>query len=73
VLPVLSAAVPEPESILVSCPHCGKSVPWNDESAYKPFCSERCKLIDLGDWLLEKHVIPGAEAVSPDSNSSDTE
>ncbi|MGH8321862.1 MAG: DNA gyrase inhibitor YacG [Gammaproteobacteria bacterium] len=34
-------------------------MPWTVESEWKPFCSERCKLIDLGDWLLEKHAIPG--------------
>lgn len=62
----------EQEPIRVSCPHCGKSVPWTDESSFKPFCSERCKLIDLGDWLLEKHVIPGEETAPPDS-SGDTE
>ncbi len=28
------------------------------ESKFKPFCSERCKLIDLGDWASEKHAIP---------------
>ncbi|MGH8281240.1 MAG: DNA gyrase inhibitor YacG [Gammaproteobacteria bacterium] len=44
---------------IVTCPHCGKQVPWTVESEWKPFCSERCKLIDLGDWLLEKHAIPG--------------
>lgn len=42
----------------VNCPHCGATVLWATESKYKPFCSERCRLIDLGDWLLEKHAIP---------------
>lgn len=45
---------------VVKCPHCGKAVAWTTESEFKPFCSERCGLIDLGDWLLEKHAIPGA-------------
>lgn len=43
----------------VNCPHCGKPVPWSEASPWKPFCSERCRLIDLGDWLTEKHAIPG--------------
>lgn len=42
----------------VKCPHCGTAVRWTTGSRYKPFCSERCRLIDLGDWLLEKHAIP---------------
>lgn len=44
---------------VVNCPHCGKPVPWTDASAWKPFCSKRCRLIDLGDWLAERHAIPG--------------
>jgi uncharacterized protein len=45
-------------SLVVKCPICQSSVPWNDDAKFKPFCSERCKLIDLGDWASEKHVIP---------------
>ncbi|MCG7907992.1 MAG: DNA gyrase inhibitor YacG [Candidatus Thiodiazotropha taylori] len=41
----------------VPCPNCGKSVLWQENSKWKPFCSERCRLIDLGDWLDENHRI----------------
>jgi endogenous inhibitor of DNA gyrase (YacG/DUF329 family) len=41
----------------VTCPNCKTTVAWNDESRWKPFCSERCKLIDLGEWFDEKHRI----------------
>jgi len=43
----------------IQCPSCGKPVAWAPESRWRPFCSERCKLIDLGDWAAERHVIPG--------------
>lgn len=43
--------------LVVDCPTCNESVTWNAESAFKPFCSERCKLIDLGEWASEGHVI----------------
>ncbi|NHA16045.1 DNA gyrase inhibitor YacG [Thioalkalivibrio sp. XN279] len=43
----------------VECPHCGKPVPWTPESRWRPFCSERCRLIDLGQWFGEEHAIPG--------------
>jgi uncharacterized protein len=43
----------------VPCPTCRKPVEWNANSPWRPFCSERCKLIDLGAWASEKHVIPG--------------
>lgn len=48
----------------VKCPHCGKAVPWTPASVHRPFCSERCKLIDLGAWASESHRIPG-EALPP--------
>jgi len=48
------------------CPNCGKPVPPGTENPWRPFCSERCKLIDLGDWVGEKHVIPGEPAVPED-------
>jgi endogenous inhibitor of DNA gyrase (YacG/DUF329 family) len=45
----------------VPCPHCSKLVPWTEASKWKPFCSDRCWLIDLGDWLSERHAIPAEE------------
>lgn len=41
----------------VKCPTCHTSVQWQPESRYRPFCSERCRLIDLGEWAQEKNVI----------------
>lgn len=43
----------------VACPNCGAPVPWGPASPFRPFCSERCRLIDLGDWFDERHRIPG--------------
>ncbi|MFD2164963.1 DNA gyrase inhibitor YacG [Thalassotalea euphylliae] len=44
-------------SLKVNCPTCEKTVVWQSENEYRPFCSERCKLIDLGDWAEENHKI----------------
>ena len=44
--------------VTAKCPTCEKLVEWTKESIWRPFCSERCKLIDLGDWLDENHRIP---------------
>ncbi len=41
----------------VSCPTCKASVLWQAESTYRPFCSKRCQLIDLGEWAEEGHKI----------------
>jgi endogenous inhibitor of DNA gyrase (YacG/DUF329 family) len=53
-------------STKVSCPHCKTEVIWSPESLFRPFCSERCKIIDLGDWADEKHKIPTDLLENPD-------
>ena len=46
---------------VVTCPTCGAAVAWTPENRWKPFCSERCKLIDLGQWATEKYRMPAEE------------
>jgi hypothetical protein len=41
----------------VSCPRCGAPVRWGTESPFRPFCSERCKMIDLGAWASEEYRV----------------
>jgi len=43
----------------IICPTCGKKGTWKPHNESRPFCSPRCKLIDLGDWADEQHRIPG--------------
>jgi len=45
----------------VRCPTCEKLVKWTPDNPWRPFCSERCKLIDLGEWASESHRISGEE------------
>jgi uncharacterized protein len=47
------------------CPTCQRPVEWSAAAKWRPFCSERCRLIDLGAWMAEKHAIAGDE-ISPD-------
>lgn len=74
-----------PSQVRVKCPTCGKRGTWFAMS-YGPFCSHRCKLIDLGKWLGEEHAIseplrpehfepcgnlpPGAPLDAPDDNQN---
>lgn len=44
-------------TLKVSCPTCKTSVLWQAQSSYRPFCSKRCQLIDLGEWADEGHKI----------------
>jgi len=55
----------------MKCPICKKDVALGD--AYVPFCSERCKLIDLGNWASDKYVIstPISEAEEIDEEDLD--
>ena len=48
--------------MIVSCPTCNRTVEWSEASPWRPFCSERCKLIDLGAWASESYRV---EADSP--------
>ena len=43
------------------CPTCQRPVEWSPASPHRPFCSERCKLIDLGEGFEERRAIPGEE------------
>ncbi len=44
--------------VTVKCPTCQKPVVWSSEQVYRPFCSERCRLIDLGQWESEGYAVP---------------
>lgn len=52
----------------VDCPTCGAKVEWIAANKFRPFCSERCKQIDLGAWAEEKYAIP---AVNPPDDIDD--
>jgi endogenous inhibitor of DNA gyrase (YacG/DUF329 family) len=54
----------------MKCPICRKRVPLS--SAFAPFCSERCKLIDLGNWASEKYVISTPAKGSENEQSTQT-
>jgi hypothetical protein len=57
----------------VKCPTCGRPVEWSESSTYRPFCSDRCRLIYLGAWLTEQHKIPEeSDAESEDTQNRDT-
>ena len=43
---------------MVACPQCGVPTPWSPGNPYRPFCTERCKLIDLGQWASEAYRVP---------------
>ena len=42
----------------VPCPRCGQPAVFSAENKWRPFCSERCKIIDLGAWASESYRVP---------------
>ena len=50
------------------CPQCRQVSSLETSNRFRPFCSERCKLLDLGEWFAEKHSIPVVES---DSDTED--
>ena len=59
-------------SLKVKCPKCSKEVLW-DNNKWRPFCSERCKMIDLGTWAKEDYRIEYVDHVTIDNTNLDDE
>ncbi|MGO4998004.1 DNA gyrase inhibitor YacG [Oceanisphaera sp. W20_SRM_FM3] len=55
--------------LTVSCPTCHKTVVWGEHSPFRPFCSKRCQLIDLGEWADEEKRIAGDPVWLPEQDN----
>lgn len=55
------------------CPTCQREIEWSDKFPARPFCSDRCRLIDLGAWLSEQHAIPADESAPGTDDPSITQ
>ncbi len=58
---------------IFKCPTCRQGVKWTSKNQYRPFCSERCKLIDFGEWVREERRIPDVEPADFEAKSSESE
>ena len=54
---------------VVNCPACGRPVEWVAENRYRPFCSARCKGVDLGAWATDKYRVAATEEPKPEDQS----
>ena len=59
------------EPRIVRCPTCGGPSVYGPENPFRPFCSERCKLQDLGAWASERYRVPESRPSSSDAKSGD--
>ena len=62
----MHAPKPSQKTKLVACPNCKKLIEYNLSNQFRPFCCERCQMIDLGDWANENHRIPDNSPPKPD-------
>lgn len=63
----------KPLTRTVKCPQCGNLTLYSPENLFRPFCSERCRLIDLGEWASEGYRIPTNEIPEVDSLNNPTD
>jgi endogenous inhibitor of DNA gyrase (YacG/DUF329 family) len=54
----------------INCPICKSITTW-EENLWRPFCSERCKLIDLGAWVSEEYMIEGKKEENEDEHKQE--
>jgi endogenous inhibitor of DNA gyrase (YacG/DUF329 family) len=47
-----------PQLRTIACPSCGNATVFAPSNPWRPFCSERCRLTDLGAWASEAYRIP---------------
>jgi endogenous inhibitor of DNA gyrase (YacG/DUF329 family) len=58
---------------IVACPKCGTLTEYTPQNKWRPFCSERCRLIDLGKWASDEYRLPekGSEQISGEPEDKD--
>lgn len=55
----------------VACPQCGRLAAFTPANRFRPFCTERCKTIDLGAWASEAYRVPDVAPLPEGSESPD--
>ena len=54
----------------IKCPVCDKNAEWSD-NRWRPFCSERCRNVDLGKWFDEDYCVAGESVPDPEQHQSE--
>ena len=57
---------------MLPCPRCGEPSAFTAQNRWRPFCSERCKMIDLGAWAAESYRVAAEDQAPPDEEASST-
>ncbi|MCZ2720474.1 DNA gyrase inhibitor YacG [Marinomonas sp. 15G1-11] len=59
------------QNTFIACPTCKKQTLWSKENDFRPFCSDKCKLIDFGDWANESYSIPQIDSEEDEIMTAD--
>ena len=58
---------------MVKCPTCEKETMFAPENQFRPFCSERCRLIDLGEWAQESYKVASKRPAHSEHDGEDSD
>ncbi len=61
------------KDVVVDCPACGRKTPFSASNRWRPFCSQRCKNLDLGAWAAERYRIAGNPGAHGAETATDSE
>lgn len=60
-----------PDVLETDCPNCGKKTIYSEKNPDRPFCSNRCKLIDLGQWASDGYKFETEEKLTPSADDEE--
>lgn len=58
--------------IEIKCPNCGTATKY-EGNEFRPFCSERCKMLDFGAWADEEYSLPAENSSMSDEEAAEIE
>ncbi len=61
----------KPSARIVRCPSCGQGARYDPKNIYRPFCSQRCKTMDIAHWAEESYRIPAKESAPSEYDGED--
>jgi len=61
----------KPSARIVRCPTCSKGARYDQTNPFRPFCSERCKTMDVAAWAEESFRIPAKESAPPEHDGDE--
>ena len=67
----MASDIPPGSNFTVHCPICGATVRWH-ENPFRPFCSERCQVIDQAAWADESYTLPSEDTPGSDETGGGT-